>query len=164
MPLERKLSARRRYDVKINCEFFCKTHNDFIFILNISQYVIFTTVKDESKKSKISLELLQKSIVLLHQGIMGTRTIKMDPTWASLVQGDPYQQPPKHQLLEGRALKIKSHSQQQVSRLVSTNLKQNNLKRGQAWHQSTRRLKWTWQGRWELWGLIAADGWMHPRY
>ena len=102
MPLERKLSARRRYDVKICFEFLFKTnhyisriHDVFIFI--VSQFATFTAVKDENKKSKISLELLQKSIVLLHQEIMGTRTIKMDPTWASLVQGDPYQQPPKHQ-------------------------------------------------------------------
>ena len=71
--------------------------------------LFFITAKDENKKSKTSLELLPKSIVLLRQDIMGTTMIKMDPTWASLVQGES-QLPPKHQPLKGRVLRSQSHS------------------------------------------------------
>lgn len=67
-----------KYNIKYNIKY--KIHNGLIFIPYISQYVVFIAVKDENKKSKISLELLPKSIVLLHQDIMGTTTIKMGPT------------------------------------------------------------------------------------
>ena len=67
-----------KHNIKYNMKY--KIHNGLIFIPYISQYVAFIAVKDENKKSKISLESLPKLIVLLHQDIMGTTTIKMGPT------------------------------------------------------------------------------------